>query len=164
MKKLTITLFMTLMIGVSFYIGRTTAEPKEIIKEVVVKDLEITTEPVKEEVKEEEKFAEDDEYLIDPADIIDWNTNGEEISLDVPARIISSRTMVPVRAVSECLDAKVGWNDFTRTVIISSDESLNKALLMFENCDDVCFTADTEAEENGSKVLMNIKVGLDLKN
>lgn len=60
MKKLAITLFVALMIGTSFYVGRATAEPKEIIKEVVVKD---------------------NENLINPSDITDWNTNGEEISL-----------------------------------------------------------------------------------
>ena len=78
MKKLVITLLVALTIGASFYIGRITTEPKEIIKEVVVKDLEITTEEEKEETKE---VVVDGEYFINVEDIIDWNTNGEEISL-----------------------------------------------------------------------------------
>lgn len=44
--------------------------------------------------------------------------NGESISLDVPARLINDRTMVPVRAVSEALDAQVDWNDAEKTVVI----------------------------------------------
>ena len=77
MKKIVITTLMTLTIGASFYIGRVTAEPKEVI----VKDLEIVTvtEPVKEKVKED--IEEDNYNIIDVGDIIDWNTNGEEISL-----------------------------------------------------------------------------------
>lgn len=77
MKKLVITALMTLTIGASFYIGRVTAEPKEVI----VKDLKIVTvtEPAKEELKE--NIEEDNYNNIDVGDIIDWNTNGEEISL-----------------------------------------------------------------------------------
>lgn len=35
--------------------------------------------------------------------------NGEEIVLDVPAKAIDGRTLVPVRAISEALDASVNW-------------------------------------------------------
>ncbi|HAF59928.1 MAG TPA: copper amine oxidase, partial [Clostridiales bacterium UBA9856] len=44
--------------------------------------------------------------------------NGEPVELDVPAVIESSRTLVPVRVVSEGLDAKVDWDGITNTVII----------------------------------------------
>ncbi len=37
--------------------------------------------------------------------------NGEQKSLDVPAEVIYSRTMVPLRAVSDALGKKVYWND-----------------------------------------------------
>lgn len=40
--------------------------------------------------------------------------------LDVPARIIDSRTMIPVRFVSESLDFKVDWDDKTRTVTVKT--------------------------------------------
>lgn len=44
--------------------------------------------------------------------------NGIEITLDVPARLINEKTMVPVRAVSEAFNCRVGWIDGLRTVTI----------------------------------------------
>ena len=46
--------------------------------------------------------------------------DGKDVTLDVPAQIISSRTMVPVRFISESLGCKVDWDGNTRTVIIES--------------------------------------------
>lgn len=43
---------------------------------------------------------------------VDW----DEIKFDVPPQIINGRTMVPLRAIFEALDAKVEWDDRTRTV------------------------------------------------
>lgn len=45
--------------------------------------------------------------------------NGKEVSLDVPATIISGRTMVPIRFVSEALGAAVHWDGSTRTVAVT---------------------------------------------
>lgn len=45
------------------------------------------------------------------------------ISLDTPAILYNSRTLVPVRAVSEALDANVDWDDSAQTVIISTDNN-----------------------------------------
>lgn len=36
--------------------------------------------------------------------------NGEAIELDVPAKIINGRTLVPVRFVSDCFDVLVNWD------------------------------------------------------
>lgn len=47
-------------------------------------------------------------------------TETENITLDVPPQIIDGRTLVPVRAVAESLDAKVEWDGNTQTVIIES--------------------------------------------
>ena len=41
------------------------------------------------------------------------------IELDVAPYLHSSRTMVPVRAIAEALDAKVEWIDETWTVVIT---------------------------------------------
>lgn len=46
--------------------------------------------------------------------------NGSPVSLDVPAKIIEGRTMVPLRFVSESLGAEVGWNGTTRVITIAS--------------------------------------------
>lgn len=44
----------------------------------------------------------------------------ERIELDVPAKIISERTFVPLRAVSEAFDCDVLWDGDTKTVTITS--------------------------------------------
>lgn len=46
--------------------------------------------------------------------------NGQEKELDVSAKIVNSRTLVPVRAVTESFDCNVSWDDTTKTVIITS--------------------------------------------
>ena len=54
----------------------------------------------------------------------DIMTSGdEEIKLDVPAKIINDRTMIPVRAVSEAMDCIVDWDAQTQTVIITNPVS-----------------------------------------
>ena len=45
--------------------------------------------------------------------------NGQPVTLDVPAQLISDRTMVPARAVAEAFGADVQWNGENRTVIIT---------------------------------------------
>lgn len=49
--------------------------------------------------------------------------NGVPKQLDVSARIMGGRTMVPVRAVSEAFGCDVGWNENERRVIITSEKS-----------------------------------------
>jgi hypothetical protein len=44
--------------------------------------------------------------------------NGEKITLDVPAKIVNNRVLVPIRAVSEGLGARVEWNGTTQVVLI----------------------------------------------
>ena len=43
---------------------------------------------------------------------VDW----DELKFDVPPQIIEGRTMVPLRAIFEALDAQVEWDGVTRTV------------------------------------------------
>ncbi len=55
--------------------------------------------------------------------VVDTNIiskNGTNIQIDVPAQIIGDRTMVPVRAISESLEASVNWDGATRMVLIDS--------------------------------------------
>ena len=42
--------------------------------------------------------------------------NSEPKKLDVPAKIVSDRTLVPVRAISESMGVEVIWDNDTRTV------------------------------------------------
>ncbi len=47
--------------------------------------------------------------------------NGIKKELDVPAQLISDRTMVPIRAISEAFGCSVSWNENENTVIINSE-------------------------------------------
>ena len=53
--------------------------------------------------------------------------NGKDVTLDVPAKLISDRTLVPVRFISESLGAKVDWNNDTQTVIITKEDEGDKS-------------------------------------
>ena len=46
------------------------------------------------------------------------------VMLDVPAKIIGDRTMVPVRAISEAMSCKVDWDGEARAVIITTANTL----------------------------------------
>ncbi|WP_161822170.1 copper amine oxidase N-terminal domain-containing protein [Sporotomaculum syntrophicum] len=48
------------------------------------------------------------------------NINGVIAPLDEPARIVSGRTLVPLRFVSEAMQCKVDWNGAAQTVTITS--------------------------------------------
>ncbi len=47
------------------------------------------------------------------------NVNNEPVALDVPAKIVGSRTLVPLRFISEALGAVVEWDQDTYTATIS---------------------------------------------
>ncbi len=64
--------------------------------------------------------AKDDKTIVLQPDNLLASVSGKEVTLDVPPKIISDRTMVPVRFISEALGAEVGWDDATRTVTITS--------------------------------------------
>ena len=46
--------------------------------------------------------------------------NGKEVELDVAAKAIDGRTLVPVRFIAESLGAEVGWDQESKTVLINS--------------------------------------------
>lgn len=48
--------------------------------------------------------------------------NNQQVEVDVPARIMNDRTMVPVRVIAESFGVKVDWDNSTRTVILECDE------------------------------------------
>lgn len=54
------------------------------------------------------------------ADVIRIFVDGKEINPDVPPVIISDRTMVPIRAISEGLGMEVQWDNSNRRVLINS--------------------------------------------
>jgi hypothetical protein len=50
-----------------------------------------------------------------------FTTNSASHTLDVPAQSIGGRTMLPIRAVLESVGYNLGWNEATRTVIITAN-------------------------------------------
>ena len=56
----------------------------------------------------------------------DMYVNSGAVTLDVPAKIEGSRTLVPVRAISEALDAAVDWNGNTRTVTVEGKRGVHR--------------------------------------
>lgn len=47
--------------------------------------------------------------------------NEETITLEVPAKIVNGRTLVPLRFIAECFNVSVGWNEETITVYLTSN-------------------------------------------
>jgi len=45
--------------------------------------------------------------------------NGKAVALDVPAKLLKNRTLVPLRFVSEALGAQVNWNAKTQVITIN---------------------------------------------
>jgi len=56
--------------------------------------------------------------VIIPADSTTAYINGEANSLDVPAKIVNDRIMIPLRFVSEAIKKTVIWDDPNKTVLI----------------------------------------------
>ncbi len=54
--------------------------------------------------------------------------NGQNVVMDVPAMIIGSSTMVPIRFVSEALGAQVGWMASTQQVNITTTNAGNSTV------------------------------------
>lgn len=52
----------------------------------------------------------------------DGNPVTETVKLEVPAQIVSGRTLVPLRAVSESFGLDVLWDDEERKIVITSDD------------------------------------------
>ena len=91
--------------------------------------------------------------VIGKAEIV---TNGEAKALDVPAQIIDSRTMVPLRAIFEALGASVEWDDATKTVTSQKDGvtvklTIGKAAI---NVDGVDKALDVAAQIVDSRTLV----------
>ncbi|MDR2904265.1 MAG: copper amine oxidase N-terminal domain-containing protein [Clostridiales bacterium] len=49
--------------------------------------------------------------------------DGIETQIDVPAKIIGGRTMVPLRFIAESMDLTVGWNESTRVIQLAGESA-----------------------------------------
>ena len=85
-----------------------------------------------------------------------------EIPLDVPARIENSRTLIPLRAVSEALGANVKWDEAERAVIIESKQGahhIERKLLtqkLEDKIDFEAYIAYPFIESNGNEFIDQI--------
>ncbi len=64
-----------------------------------------------------------------------FTKNGKKIELDVPAREIDGRTLVPARAIAEALDCIVDWDDDTQTAYISAPEKEEEKAVLIKSID-----------------------------
>lgn len=48
--------------------------------------------------------------------------NGKLVTLDVPAKIVNNRTLVPIRFLSESMGCTVNWDDTAMVVLITSKD------------------------------------------
>lgn len=96
-------------------------------------------------------FAE--ELLISPAPAqkdIDVVVNGKTLELDVAPVIINDRTMVPMRAIFEALDAKVTWVAEDRLIVATCDEKI--IVLQIENH---LMTVDAATEDAKKEITLD---------
>ena len=76
--------------------------------------------------------AEKDDVVIKmQIDNVVISVDGNEVALDVPPQLVGSRTLVPVRAVAESLNAEVEWDGPSQTVAITSDSMLTGTTVSF---------------------------------
>lgn len=54
--------------------------------------------------------------------------NGNTLNLDVPAKIVNGRTLVPVRFIGEAFNCQVNWNAGTRTVTVDQFAGLSGSI------------------------------------
>lgn len=71
--------------------------------------------------------------------------NGETVELDVPAKLINDRIMVPLRAISEILGLEVGWDQKTYTAQLTSPKTEILAMEYDTKEDAIILKATAEA-------------------
>lgn len=59
--------------------------------------------------------------------------NGNEVKLEVAAKIINGRTLVPLRFVSEAIGATVNWNETTRLITITGNNTSSTSIIDLQN-------------------------------
>lgn len=52
--------------------------------------------------------------------------NGNNVELDVPAKMINNRVLVPTRFIAESLGTSVEWDAYSKTVAIKSNSIKTK--------------------------------------
>lgn len=83
--------------------------------------------------------------------------NGKKVSLDAAPVIVSDRTMVPIRFVSENLGYDVDWNGNTRCVFVTTPEPPEE-----EYVSDI-LSVDTVDDDSDTRVVIKLTEGVEPK-
>jgi len=59
-------------------------------------------------------------FVTNAADSIPIFVDGEELNMDVPARVLNDRTMIPIRAVTEAVGCMVEWYGEDQRIVINA--------------------------------------------
>lgn len=76
-------------------------------------------------------------------------------TLDVPAKLINGRTLIPLRFVSENFGADVKWDQLTRTVSIATPKSIDNSALEFLA---QAFAKNREVKKSKANLVSNVKL------
>ncbi len=74
------------------------------------------------DVKKEAYVGMGDNLVIIKANSTLAEVNGKQLEMQIPAKIINDKTMIPLSFVSQSLGFSVKWEDTTRTVAVMSDD------------------------------------------
>jgi len=106
--------------------GRTMVPLRKIFEEIganVKWDDETKTVSARKSSKTISLTIDSNELKIDKGDTdTDGNAVVENVTIEVPAQIVSGRTLVPARAISESFGLNVNWDSDKKKVIITSDD------------------------------------------
>lgn len=106
-------------------------------------DWRITEITIDSDILKASKFREDNILLSDTT----------EITLDIPARVVNDRTLIPIRAVAESFLYDVEWDDGSKTAYITTDRSMPD-----ENGIGIYLSSDKEDVSAGDTVNVYINV------
>lgn len=140
--------------------GRTMVPLRKIFEEIgaLVKwDSETKTVSARKSSKTVTLTIDSADLNIDNGDTdADGNAISETVQLEVPAQIISGRTLVPARAVSEAFGLDVDWDEKSQTVIITSasdDDESWKENMGTINLTDMTYTGEGVATDGNQIVI-----------
>ncbi|MDD4568874.1 MAG: N-acetylmuramoyl-L-alanine amidase [Tepidanaerobacteraceae bacterium] len=90
--------------------------------------------------------------------------NGQEIFLDVPAKIVNDRTMVPLRFLGETLGAEVSWDNDLRRVIIDRSGAIivDFSYEMIEGKPSVVIKGDSPMEYTITEIKEDNRLAIDV--
>ncbi len=87
--------------------------------------------------------------------------NENTVALDVAAKIINSRTMVPARAIAESFGVDVAWDDEAKAVILSDDDFVKAYNAEMRKTNEFIISASADFSVAFSKGNIKIALGAD---